>query len=86
MKTNVLFSSTMNEPDRQESEFEDACIPNINPIERKRRLQFGMYQLIASLVVLVALVLLNVNPLWRLPLFFLFAAGATGYFQAKDKT
>jgi hypothetical protein len=49
-------------------------------------MQFGFYQLIASLIVLAVLVILDVNPLWRLPLFFMFAAAASGYFQAKEKT
>jgi hypothetical protein len=45
-----------------------------------------MLQLAISLVILAVLVALDVNPLWRLPLFFLFGAAAAGYFQAKDKT
>lgn len=87
MYMNRSFFSIVNttEPSRGE-EAGDFCIANISPVERKKRLQFGIYQLIASLVILAVLVMLDVNPLWRLPLFFLFAAAASGYFQAKEKT
>ena len=64
----------------------EVCIPNISPKERKKRAWFAVRQLLTTLVVLGALVWLDVNPLWRLPLFFLFSAATTSYIQALDKT
>jgi hypothetical protein len=64
----------------------DVCIPNISPVERKKRAQFAAMQLFLALVVLGVLLWLDVNPLWRLLLFFMFSAATTSYFQALDKT
>lgn len=64
----------------------DVCIPNISPSERQKRKRFAAQYFAFTLVVLVALVLLDANPLWRLPLFFFFSAATTSYFQALDKT
>jgi len=64
----------------------EVCIANISPLERQKRLRYGIRQLIWTLVILGVLILLHVNPLWRLGLLFMFSAAATGYFQAKDKT
>jgi hypothetical protein len=86
MIENRFYFSTLNTSGPQEEETGDVCIANISPLERRKRLQFGLTQLAISLVILVVLVVLDVNPLWRLPLFFLFGAAAAGYFQAKDKT
>ena len=55
----------------------DACIPNISPAERKKRMNFG---------ILAAMLFLGADKLWRLPLFALFSAGAVSIFQALDKT
>jgi hypothetical protein len=49
-------------------------------------LVFGIRQFIFALLVLAILIALHLNPLWRLPLLFLFWASAVGYFQARDKT
>ncbi len=64
----------------------EVCIANISPKERQKRMRFGIVQFAVTLVILIVLVALDVNPLWRLPLYFLFSAAAAGYFQAKDKT
>ena len=64
----------------------DVCISNISLAERRKRLQFGIQQFSLALVVLILLLAFGADKLWRLPLFFLFASAATGYFQAKDKT
>jgi len=64
----------------------EVCIANISPKERQIRMRFGIVQFVVSLVILVVLVVLDVNPLWRLALYFMFSAAAAGYFQAKDKT
>jgi hypothetical protein len=47
---------------------------------------FAIQQLIITLVVLVVLIVLGLNPLWRLPLFFMFSAATVSYFQVLDKT
>ena len=64
----------------------DVCIPNISPKERKKRVQFAKQYFIFTLVVLGVLLAFDVNPLWRLPLFFMFSAATTSYVQALDKT
>lgn len=69
-----------------ESRIGEVCIANISPRERQIRSRFGIIQLAIGLVILAVLILLEVNPLWRLPLLFVFGAAASGYFQAKDKT
>ena len=67
-------------------ELGEVCIANISPLERKKRLRFGIQQFIVTLLILGVLIALHVNPLWRLSLLFLFWASAVGYFQARDKT
>jgi hypothetical protein len=62
------------------------CIPNISPKERRKRVQFAIRFFLFTLVVLGALLAFDVNPLWRLPLFFMFSAATTSYIQALDKT
>ena len=64
----------------------DVCIANISLEQRQKRLRFGIQQFIVTLVILEVMILLHLNPLWRLPLLFLFWASAVGYFQARDKT
>lgn len=64
----------------------EVCIPNISPQERKKRVQFAIRYSLFTLLVLAGLLAFDVNPLWRLPLFFMFSAAATSYFQALDKT
>jgi hypothetical protein len=76
------FGNTSN----PEEEGSDVCIPNISPKERRKRVQFAIQYFLFTLVVLGALVAFDANPLWRLPLFFLFSAATTSFFQARDKT
>ena len=64
----------------------EACIANISPKERQMRKRVGVGLFIFTLVILAALVLLGVDPFWRLLLFFLFSAATTSYIQALDKT
>ena len=70
----------------EKEESGSVCIANISPLERQKRLRFGIQQFTFTLVVLGILIALHLNPLWRLPLLFLFWAAAVGYFQARDKT
>jgi hypothetical protein len=69
-----------------EEEVREVCIPNISPKERKKRELFAIQYFIFTLLVLGALVAFDVNPLWRLPLFFMFSAATTSYVQSLDKT
>jgi hypothetical protein len=82
----AYFSSNSNFSGPQNEEIGEVCIPNISPKERKRRVRFAVRQLVTTLVVLGVLVWLEVNPLWRLFLFFMFSAATTSYIQALDKT
>jgi hypothetical protein len=70
----------------KEEESGEVCMANISPFERQKRLRFGIRQFLFTLVVLGILIVLQLNPFWRLPLLFLFWASAVGYFQARDKT
>jgi len=83
----VYFSDlNLNNFSKKEEEAGEVCIANISPLERRKRLMFGIRQFIFTLLVLAVLILLHLNPLWRLPLLFPFWAAAIGYFQAHDKT
>ena len=83
----IYFSDSNFDPSsEEEQEIGDVCIPNISPQERKKRVQFSIQYFIFTLIVLGILLALDVNPLWRLPLFFMFSAATTSYIQALDKT
>ena len=85
--TNKLYFSGFKISDSQQGEgIVESCIANISPRERQLRMRFGVVLFFVSIMVLVALVAFDVNPLWRLLLFVMFTAAATGYFEAKDKT
>ena len=81
--SNFTFGSAA--PEEGEGETE-VCIANISPKERKKRLNFAIQNLILTLSILAILLILDVNPLWRLPLFFMFASSASSFFQCRDKT
>lgn len=87
-RTQQLFfaDSHFNDASNQDEEGGEACIPNISLKERQKREIFAIRTFIFTLIVLGALVILDVNPLWRLPLFFMFSAATTSYFQSLDKT
>jgi hypothetical protein len=69
-----------------EAEFGAVCIPNINPRERRARLNFGLIQLGVGSGVLLLLVGLGANRWWRLLLLPIFGGAAAGFFQWRDKT
>ena len=75
-----------NDPSNEGQETGEVCIANISPSERKIRLTFAIWQFVITLVILGVLVALQLHPLWRLLLFFMFAASTVSYFQARDKT
>ena len=65
---------------------DEVCIANISPVERRKRLTFGIIQFAIGLVLLTILLIIGAGKLWRLTLILPFAAAAAGYFQARDKT
>jgi len=82
----LVYFSNLNNFSKKEEVAGEVGIANISPLERQKRLRFGIRQLIFTLFILAVLILLHLNPLWRLSLLFLFWAAAVGYFQARDKT
>ena len=84
--SSVYFAGFNPPSSQQDEEAGEVCIANISPKERKKRVRFAVRQLIVTLSVLGILVWLDINPLWRLPLFFMFSAATTSYIQALDKT
>lgn len=75
----IVFNPEGNEP-------AEVCIANISPRERKKRMCFGIMQFVFGIVILAAMLLFGADKVWRLPLFIVFAAGASSIFQALDKT
>jgi len=61
-------------------------VANIGSGERRKRLTFGIGSMAAGVVLAVALIYVAAPLIWRLPLIFLFYAGALGIFQSRDKT
>ena len=83
----VYFAKTsFNNSSPTDEEGGEVCISNISPLERQKRLRFGVSQFIVTLVVLGLLITFDADRLWRLPLLVMFWAAAVGYFQARDKT
>ena len=75
----IVFNPEGNEP-------VDACVPNISPKERQKRMRFGIIQLVITFTILATMLAFGADKLWRLPLFAMFSAGAVSIFQALDKT
>jgi hypothetical protein len=73
-------------PNNSEQNNEEACIANISPRERLKRLMGGVIPFVFALAILAWQISADVYRLWRLPLFILFVAAASGYFQWRDKT
>jgi hypothetical protein len=87
LENNSVYLSEFNtKSSSQDEETEEVCVANISPLERQKRLRFGITQFVIALVVLGLMLAFGVDRLWRLPLLFLFWASAAGYFQAHDKT
>jgi hypothetical protein len=64
----------------------EVCIINIGPKERRKRMISGVVTLAVGVVGAYMLYRYSLSAYWRLLLFLPFASGATGYFQARDKT
>lgn len=87
MIDSLYFSDLkLNDPSRKKDKEGEVCIANISPLERQKRLRFGIRQFIFALLIFGVLIGLHVNPLWRLSLLILFWAAGVGFFQAHDKT
>jgi hypothetical protein len=70
----------------QQDETGEVCIANISPHERRKRFMFAIRQFAVTLAILGVLIILGLDPLWRLPLLFLFSASTVSFFQSRDKT
>jgi hypothetical protein len=88
MTINLTFFSDFKRglANSQTEESGAVCIANISPYERRKRVRFAALQFTVTLVILGVLIALEINPLWRLPLFFLFSASMVSFFQSRDKT
>lgn len=64
----------------------EVCIANISPKERKKRLDFAIQYFVFTFIILVIMLALDVNPLWRLTLFLPLASATSSFFQWRDKT
>jgi hypothetical protein len=62
------------------------CIANIGPNQQRLRLRFGLVMFAMGIMIAALLILTGVHWAWRIVLFMPFYLGATGYFQARDKT
>ncbi len=71
---------------KMKTEIGEVCIPNISLNERRKRLKFGLIVFAINLAVLAVLLATGINLWWRIGLFPLFAAAASGFFQWRDKT
>lgn len=65
---------------------DEACIANISPRERLKRLIGGVIPFVIAIAILAWQISTDVDRLWRLPLFLLFIGAASGFFQWRDKT
>ncbi len=63
-----------------------ACIANISPRERLKRLIGGVIPFILALAILTWLIVIHAGLVWRLLLFLPFVAATYGFFQWRDKT
>jgi hypothetical protein len=64
----------------------EVCFVNIGPKERQKRMTIGIISIVIGVAIAAAMILLGADRWWRLTLFLLFYAGASGIFQARDKT
>ncbi len=64
----------------------EACFINIGPGERRKRATVGVIGLVAGAGLAAALILLHIGWLGRLSVLAPFIVGATGIFQAREKT
>jgi hypothetical protein len=63
-----------------------ACVPNIGPAERRKRLRFGLGAWAVALGGLAILLGTDAPRAWRLALLLPFWGGALGFLQHREKT
>ena len=73
-------------PPGEQGERGEVCIANISPRERLKRLISGVIPFVIALATLSWLISMDADRIWRLPLFLLFVAAGSGFFQWRDKT
>ncbi len=81
---NAQISSSPSDP-RAEPHGQ-ACIANISPRERMKRLIGGVIPFVIAVVILTLLIVIHADRWWRVLLFLPFAAATVGFFQWRDKT
>ena len=84
--TRIQAPKPESSPNEYEPDNGEACIANISPRERLKRLIGGVIPFVMALVILTWQISTDVDRLWRLPLFVLFVSAASGFFQWRDKT
>src|SRR5258706_4404794 len=73
-------------PNEDQHDNGEACISNISPRERLKRLIGGVIPFVIALVILTWQISADVDRLWRLPLFFFFVSACFRYFLLARKT
>lgn len=63
-----------------------ACIPNIGPRERRKRLVVGVVMLACGILLGAAMVAMGAPRVWRPTVFVPLLVGALGLLQARDNT
>ena len=76
----------MSEQPPSPAEVGGACLPNIGPLGQQRRMRFGVRGLAVAALLAAGVVISGVGRPWRLLVLPFFWAGATGVFQAREKT
>jgi hypothetical protein len=74
------------EVERRSDDMAEACVINIGPRERGKRLASGVVLLAASVGLAAFLMATGAGHPWRLSLFPLLWMSGLGFFQALDKT
>ena len=64
----------------------EQCIANIGSEGRRKRMAFGVIALVLSVALVVTLVMLDVDRVWRLTVALPLLLGGTGVFQAREST
>lgn len=62
------------------------CIPNIGPLERRKRVRFGVAIFVMVAVVAAVMLAMGAPRPWRLVLFLPMFGAAVGLFQVREKT
>lgn len=82
----MTFKIDVAPPNDDGQETQEVCHENIGIHERRKRVAFGVGMTVITLALSAAMLAIGVPRGWRALLFFPFAAAATGFFQAYEKT